>query len=270
MFRYCSAFQGEGRVTVRQLEQGGGGLRATGCLNTSLEGVGTLGGLRSVWASCFKSFCAICSLRGGPQESPPPQGPTADWRRHSRPKPRQPDSLCRTSGMADTGLLVSHYWPQIQDSMQLWAGMIIFTMCSGRQEKLECRERQLKQCNGEKSRDEKPGSPWKKRGGGVHSQGPLRPLFWPPWGPAALPALAHVQPTLHFSSGKLELYLLRETQGALAKQVGWHRSRGQGRHSGCTGRVHMGMSLWGWGGPITLVCQNQTCIQVIFADDKTE
>ena len=166
MFRYCSAFQGEGRVTARQLEQGGGGLRATGSLNDSLEGVGTLGGLRSVWVSCFKSFCATCSLRGGPQESPPPQGPTADWRRHSRPKPRQPDSFCRTSGMADTGLLVSHYWPQIQDSMQLGAGMVIFTMCSGRQGKLECRERQLKQCHGEKSRDEKPGSPRKKRGGG--------------------------------------------------------------------------------------------------------
>lgn len=87
-----------------ELQQGSwnrveGGLRATGCLNDSLEGVGTLGGLRSVWVSCFKSFCAICSLRGGPQESLPPQGPTTDWRRHSQPKLRQPDSLCRTSGM---------------------------------------------------------------------------------------------------------------------------------------------------------------------------
>ena len=46
-------------------------------------------------------------------------------------------------------------------------------------------------------------------------------------------------------------------------------SEGAGTEREATpGGVHMGMPTQG--GPITQACQNQTCIQVIFADDKTE
>lgn len=81
-----------------------------------------------------------------------------------------------------------------------------------------------KTASGRKSRDEKPGCHLEERGGGE------RKAVYIPRGLSGLCSdfmrpscsflpLAHVQSTLHFSSGKLELYLLRETHGALAKQV---------------------------------------------------
>ena len=153
--------------------------------------------------------------------------------------------------------------------------MVIFTVCSGRQEKLDCRERWLKQRQGEKSRDEKPGCHWKKRGAGeriaVYIPRGLSGLcsdpheaqlpFWP-W-PMSSPLSILAQASLSC------ICYVKPKEPWLSKWAGTEREAKPGilvAQAGSTRRCPCG----GWGGPITLVCQNQTCIQVIFPDDKTE